>query len=114
MATVEVVPPNICKEVDIGEGIVTPTRERKIPDTIDIISGFFESLRTTFINPVRSAEPSSLYNSKTVIEIATLRGEIEADASVARCSPCRVGKANIMKGIPKKDKLPKIVLKMSR
>ena len=43
-----------------------------------------------------------------------LTGEIETTDNIARCSPWSVGKANIIKGIPKKAVLPKTVLKMSR
>jgi hypothetical protein len=48
------------------------------------------------------------------MEIATLTGEIEADDKAAKRSPSRVGKAKMMKGIPKKDKLPKIVLRINK
>ena len=40
-------------------------------------------------------------------------GEMAADDRVPRNSPLE-GKANITKGIPKKDKLPKMVLKIKR
>jgi hypothetical protein len=113
IATVEVVPPNIRKKEDIGAGISTPIRDNEIPDRIEIIRGFFESFFTTVFNPSVIEDFSSLYNSRTVIESVTLTGEIEADDNVANCSPC-AGKANIINGIPKKDRLPKIVLRISR
>jgi len=109
-----VVPPNICKEVDIGEGIPTPIRDSRIPDKIDIIKGFLENLFKTCFNPCRIVGFSSLYNSRTVIEIVTLTIAIVAADNVARCSPCIVGKANVMKGMPKKARLPKTVLRISR
>jgi hypothetical protein len=48
-----------------------------------------------------------------VIESATLIGEIAADDKAPRNSPLE-GKTNITKGIPKKDRLPKMVLKIKR
>jgi len=79
-----------------------------------MINGFFENLFATRLSPSRIADFPSLYSSRTVIENGTLRIEMEADDNVARSSPCLVGKANIMKGIPKKAVLPKIVLKINR
>ena len=113
IATVEVVPPNICKEVDIGEGISIPTMDSKMPEKIDIIKGFLESLFATCFNPFHIVDSSSLYNSRIVMEIVTLIIAIVAADNVARCSPF-MGKANVMKGIPKKARLPKMVLRMSK
>lgn len=113
IATVEVVPPNICKKEDIGAGILTPIRDNEIPDRIEIIRGFLDSFFTTIFNPSAIDDFSSLYNSRTVIESVTLTGEIDADDNVASCSPC-AGKANIINGMPKNDRLPKMVLKISK
>jgi hypothetical protein len=111
VATADVDLPNMCKDVERGEGKDTPNRDIAIPDKIDMISGFFESFLTTLFNPFHLEPSPSLYDSKTMIEIATLIGEMEAEASVARCSPCSVGKANVINGMPKKDRLPKTVLR---
>jgi hypothetical protein len=87
--------------------------ENNIPAKIDMISGFFTSLLATSFNAVRSLVCPNLYNSRVKIEIDTLKIEIETVARVATDSPSS-GKAKVMKGMPKKAKLPKIVLKMSR
>lgn len=114
MATVEVVPPSICKDVDIGEGIFIPIPENRIPNKIEVIKGFFESFLITLFNPSHIAPFLSLYSSKIVMEIVTLTIAIEAADKVAKCSPSLVGKANVIKGMPKKAKLPKTVLRTSR
>lgn len=44
----------------------------------------------------------------------TITVEMVAEANVARCSASLVGKANMIKGMPKKARLPKIVLMISR
>ena len=79
--------PNICKDADTGEGISIPTVDSRIPDKIEIISGFFESLVATYLNYLHTVDFSSLYNSRIVIEIVTLTMAIEAADNVARCSP---------------------------
>jgi hypothetical protein len=104
----------MCKEVAIGEGISNPLKDNRMPARIDIINGFFESLFATRLTPSHIVDFSSLYNSKTAIEIATLTTEMEDADIVAKCSPSSVGKANIKKGMPKKARLPKIVLRISR
>ena len=114
MATVAVVFPSICKAVDRGEGIFIFVRDSTMPDKIDIISGFFENRFKTFFNPFPTGDFSSLYNSRTVIAIVTLTIEMKDEDSTAKCSPYSVGKANIIKGIPKKARLPKTVLKIKR
>ena len=114
MATGAVVLPNMCREVDTGDGISMPMRDNKTPAMIDIINGFFESLLITRFNPFHIVDFSSLYNSKTMIETVTPTTEMKAADNVARCSPSVVGKANIIKGMPKKVKLPKTVLRISR
>ena len=113
MATVEVVLPSMCKGCDIGAGISILMSENRIPQKIDSISGFFESLFATSFNPVRTLECCRRYNSRVVIEAVTLTMDIDAAANVAKGSPV-AGKANVMKGMPKKAKLPKIVLRTSR
>jgi hypothetical protein len=113
MATVEVVLPSMCRGCDIGVGISILVSDNKIPEKIDRISGFLESLLATSFNPVSTLDCWSRYNSRVVIEVVTLTIEIDAAANVATGSPV-LGKANVMKGMPKKAKLPKIVLKTSR
>ena len=113
MATVEVVLPSMCRGCDIGVGIFILMSENRIPEKIDKISGFFESLFATSLNPVSILDFLSRYNSRVVIEVVTLTMEIDAAANVATGSPFP-GKANVMKGMPKKAKLPKIVLRISR
>ena len=113
-ATADVVPPNICKKVDAGEGISTPTREIKMPATIDIIKGFLASLVATCFSPSSFGASPSLYNSRIVMETAIATMPMVAAAKVAKCSVCSEGKANVTKGIPKKARLPKIVLNVSR
>ena len=113
MATVEVVLPSMCNGAEIGVGISIPISDRRMPDRTDMISGFFESLLETCFIPSNFVDFSSLYNSRIVREAGTLTMEIEAEVNVARCSPS-IGKANVMKGMPKKAKLPKIVLKVKR
>ena len=56
---------------------------------------------------------SSLYNSKKIRVNGTLTRAIVAADNVDRRSPS-VGKAKVIKGIPKKAKLPKMVLKIRR
>ncbi len=97
----------------MGFGISTPTRDNKIPEKIEAISGFFESFLTTRLSPSHTVASSSWYNSRIVRESVTVTIAIEAADNVARRSPCS-GKANIMKGIPKKARLPKIVLRIKR
>jgi len=113
-ATAEVVPPNTCKEVDTGEGSSTPTTDIKIPTTIDKINGFLESLAATCLAPSHADASPSLYNSSTMMEVAIATIPMEAAANVAKCSLCSELKAKVMKGIPKKARLPKTVLKTSR
>lgn len=113
MATVEVVLPSMCSGCAIGVGISILTSENKIPKKIERISGFFESLFATSFDPVSNSDCWSRYNSKAVIEAVTLTTEIDAAANVATGSPVP-GKANVMKGIPKNAKLPKIVLRTTR
>ena len=113
MATVEVVLPNMCKGCDTSGGISILINDNKIPKKIDRTSGFLESLFTTSFNPVSILGCWSRYNSSVVIEIGTLTMEIDAAANVATGSPVP-GKANVMNGIPKKAKLPKTVLRISR
>ena len=114
MATAAAVPPSICRAVDIIDGIVIPTRERKVPNRIDRIKGFFESLFKTCVNPFTIVELSIPRNSRTVIDMGTTTTEMEAADRVAKRSPSPVEKAKIMKGIPKKAKLPNVVLKIKR
>jgi len=113
MATVEVVLPSMCRGCDIGVGISILMSENRMPEKIDRISGFFESLFATSFNPVSILDCWRRYNSRVVIEAVTLTIDIDAAANVAKGSPVP-GKANVMKGIPKKAKLPKIVLRTSR
>jgi len=113
IATVEVVLPSMRRGCDIGDGISILMSENRIPEKIDRTSGFFESLFATSFNPVSILDCWSRYNSRVVIEVVTLTIEIDAAANVATRSPVP-GKANVMKGIPKKAKLPKIVLRTSR
>jgi len=104
----------MCKEVEMGEGISNPLKDNRIPAKIDIISGFFESLFATRLTLFHIVDFSSLYNSRITIEIATLTKEMKDADIAARRSPSLVGKANIMKGMPKKAKLPKTVLRISK
>ncbi len=87
--------------------------DSRIPEKIDRIRGFFQSLFATSFNLVSILDCWIRYNSRVVIEIVTLTIEIDAAANVATGSPVP-GKANVMKGMPKKAKLPKIVLRISR
>jgi hypothetical protein len=113
MATVDVDLPNICRGVNKRIGISNSAIDKKNPIKIEIIKGFLDSFFNTVINPFSTFGSSSLYTSNMVIESATLIGEIAADDRVPKNSPLE-GKANITNGIPKKDKLPKIVLKIKR
>jgi len=113
MATVEVVPPSICNEVEIGTGISTPIRENRAPKRIARIKGFLDSLIATFFILSHFWDFSRLYNSKIVRDAVTLNMAIKAAEIVANRSPS-VGKANVMKGMPKKATLPKMVLKIKR
>jgi len=113
-ATADVVPPSICKKVATGEGTSTPTTEIKMPATIEMIKGFLESLLATCFSPSIFADSPSLYNSRTVMETAIAAMPMVAAAKVARCSICSEGKAKVTNGMPKKARLPKTVLNMSR
>jgi hypothetical protein len=113
IATAEVVLPNMCSGVEMAKGSSIPARDSRIPERIDRISGFFESLFKTRFNPSHTVDFSRLYSSRTVMDNVTLTGEIEAAANVDRCSPVSP-KANVMKGMPKKARLPKMVLRISR
>jgi len=114
IATAADVPPNICKAVDITAGIIMPIRDRKIPKITDRINGFFESLLKTYFTPSNFADFFSPRNSRIVISIGTTTTDIEAADNVANRSPSPIGKAKIIKGMPKKAKLPKIELKISK
>jgi len=81
--------------------VTVTIKEIRAFDKIDIISGFFENRFKTFFNPFPTGDFSSLYNSRTVIAIVTLTIEMKDEDSTAKCSPYSVGKANIIKGIPK-------------
>ncbi len=85
-----------------------------MPEKIDIISGFLKSLFETRLSPLQIVDFSSRYNSRIVMEVVTLTIATDAADSVASCSPCRVGKANIMNGMPKKARLPKVVHSVTR
>lgn len=87
MATALVVPPSRCKEVDRGWGISTLKRDNTMPDKIDTINGFLGSLETTIFKLVHMVDLSSLYSSKTVMEMVTLKIEVNAADKVARCFP---------------------------
>jgi hypothetical protein len=113
-ATAEVVLLSILREDDNGGGSDIPPRESRIPIRIEMIKGFLENLLITFFNPVQIVGSSSLESSRTVMEIATLIGEIEADDRVARSVPNSEGNANVMNGIPKKDKLPKALQRINK
>ncbi len=60
MATVEVVPPSMCSDVEIGAGISSRRRESTTPDAIDKINGFLESLFRTRFNPFHIVDSSRL------------------------------------------------------
>ena len=113
-ATADVVPPAMCKNVDTGEGICNPDTEIMIPTRIEIIRGFFASPLATCFSPSLLGDEPSRYNSRIVIdrEIATM--PIVAADKVAKRSVCTAGKAKVTKGIPKKARLPKIVLRVTR
>jgi hypothetical protein len=103
----------MCNEADRGEGMGRGLKDSKKPDIIDRTNGFLVSRISTVCNAIQSVDVSAAYNSIMVIAIMTDTGEIKAEAMVANPSPL-VGKANEMKGIPKKERLPKVVLSISR
>jgi hypothetical protein len=113
MATTDVVFPSMCRGSETGVGMSNPTREKHTPARIDIIRGFLKSLAPTRFTPPHFVNPSSLYNSRKTSDIVTLTVAMKADDKVAKRSPTP-GKANVTKGIPKKAKLPNIVLKVRR
>jgi len=104
---------NICKGANIRLGISISAIDKKKPIRIEIIKGFFDNFLSTVFNPSNKFGSSSVYTSSMVIESVTLMGEMAADDRVPRNSPLE-GKTNITKGIPKKDRLPKMVLKIKR
>lgn len=108
------VPPSICKKVATGKGTSIPITEIKIPAAIDMINGFLESLLTTCFKPSIFGDSPSRYNSSIATEIAIATIPMVAAAKVARCSLWPEGKAKVMNGMPKKARLPKIVLNVSK
>ena len=113
MDTVDLVPTSMCKDVEMGAGISLLVSDSRMPDTIDMINGFFESLLATCFIASHFVDFSSLYISRIERDVMTLTIEMEAADKVARRSPS-VGKANVTNGMPKKARLPKIVLKIRR
>lgn len=114
IATAAAVPPSMCRAADMTDGIEIPIIDRKVPNIIDRIKGFFESLSKTCFNPFTIVGPLIRRNSRTMIDVGTTTTEMEAADKVAKRSASPVEKAKIMKGIPKKAKLPNIVLKIKR
>jgi hypothetical protein len=113
-ATAEVVPPAMCKNVDTGEGICNPYKDMIMPARIEIIKGFFARPLATCLSPSLFGDESSRYNSRSVIDIAIATIPIVAADKVAKRSVCSAGKAKVTNGIPKKARLPKIVVTVRR
>ena len=108
IATAAAVPPSMCRAADMTDGIEIPIIDRKVPNIIDRIKGFFESLSKTCLNPFTIVGSLIRRNSRTMIDMGTTTTEMEAADKVAKRSASPVEKAKIMKGIPKKAKLPNI------
>jgi hypothetical protein len=77
------VAPNISKDEDNRDGIYTLTGETKMPATIDMINGFFESRVATCHNPLHLLASPSLYNSRIMMEIVTIMMAMIPAANVA-------------------------------
>ncbi len=113
IATVAVVLPSMCSAVERNIGIFKPTRFMNNPSKVDNIRGFFENLfdKVFIFEPF---SPSSLYNSNTAVAVITLTKLIVDADRAASLSASAEPNANIIKGIPKKAKLPNTVTTIRR